>query len=305
MRASLPSSAMLRPRFGLALLLTVAATLGTVGCGQTDPETVRDQVRAEVQRRTQNIKGEVRRRRERIRKRIEEVLGQIEQAIPEAQTTSPRVRSRGRTGTETIDRFLSDILASVDAYWTKTLTASNLPAPNVRYDWIAPGHRAITGCNAVADDSAAFYCPNDDTIYFAQQFAAELYQGVARGLPGQSAGAGRAAGDFGVAYVVAHEYAHNIQNELGLFKSGPRSRSAKPFELQADCMAGTWGNSVYEQGLLKPGDIEEAMNTALAVGDFDVNNEQHHGTPEERRSAWLSGFRGGDPSVCRQFVPGS
>lgn len=46
------------------------------------------------------------------------------------------------------------------------------------------------------------------------------------------------------------------------------------------------------------------MNTALAVGDFDVDNEQHHGKPEERRSAWLAGFRSGDPSVCRQLVPG-
>ncbi len=50
---------------------------------------------------------------------------------------------------------------------------------------------------------------------------------------------------------------------------------------------------------------QEAANTALAVGDFDVGNRQHHGTPEERRDAWLTGFQTGDPSRCRQFVPGT
>ena len=75
----------------------------------------------------------------------------------------------------------------------------------------------LTGCGEPADDRAAFYCPADDTIYVAQRFAADLYAGVVRGLPGESAGIGRAAGDFAVAYVLAHEYAHNLQQELGVF----------------------------------------------------------------------------------------
>jgi predicted metalloprotease len=105
-----------------------------------------------------------------------------------------------------------------------------------------------------------------------------------------------------VAYVVAHEYAHNLQHEFGLFTLRP-GRSVAPFELQADCLAGAWGNSVYKQGLLEPGDVEEAINTALAVGDFDTRNAQHHGTPEQRREAWLLGFEGGDPSACERYVP--
>ena len=111
---------------------------------------------------------------------------------------------------------------------------------------------------------------------------------------------GRAAGDFGVAYVLAHEYAHNLQQEFGVF-SRP-SPTAEPFELQADCFAGAWGNSVYRQGLLEPGDVEEAINTALAVGDFDVSNAQHHGTPEQRREAWLLGFEGGNPADCERYL---
>jgi predicted metalloprotease len=104
-----------------------------------------------------------------------------------------------------------------------------------------------------------------------------------------------------VAYVLAHEYAHNLQYELGVFDNSV-GESAKPYELQADCFAGTWAHSVYEQGDLQPGDLEEASNAALAVGDFDVGNAQHHGTPEERRDALLEGFRSGDPSACGRYL---
>jgi predicted metalloprotease len=78
--------------------------------------------------------------------------------------------------------------------------------------------------------------------------------------------------------------------------------TARPFELQADCLAGTWAHSVYEEGLLEPGDLEEATNAALAVGDFDVGNAQHHGTPQERRAALLVGYETGEPARCNAFV---
>ena len=110
-------------------------------------------------------------------------------------------------------------------------------------------------------------------------------------------------GDFGVAYVVAHEYAHNLQQELGLLHPSGARNSRKPFELQADCMAGAWGSSAFAEGRFTEEDIEEAVSTALAVGDFDVSSENHHGTPQERRAAWLDGFQSGDPSVCSRYVP--
>ncbi len=282
-------------RLVAALLL---AALALSGCGQSDAEELREKVRREAE----EVRRDVERRAERVRERVREALGELEKVIPEARRTDPEVRSRGRNESGTIDAFLTDVLRSVDRYWTRTLGAAGLPEPRVRYRWVDPGARALTGCGAVADDDAAFYCPRDDTIYMAQRFAADLYNGVARGLPGQSAGYGRAAGDFGVAYVVAHEYAHNLQHELGIFSIG-RANSAEPFELQADCMAGTWGNSVYRQGLLEEGDVEEAMNTALAVGDFDESNQQHHGTPEERRAAWSLGFESGNPAECQRYVP--
>ena len=279
----------------MALLLCVTLL---AGCGSEDVDRARDEVSARVDR----AQGQFREQRERLRKRIEAVLADIEQAIPEAPQTLPAGRSQGQTEPTEIGRFMTRVLENVDRYWTRTLTESGLPAPRVGYVWVDPGGRVSTRCGAVADDAAAFYCPADDTIYVAQQFASDLFQGVLRGLPGEAAGYGRAAGDFAVAYVIAHEYAHNVQQELGIF-TRLRGAEARPFELQADCMSGLWSNSVYEQGLLEPGDLQEALNTALAVGDFEVGSEQHHGTPPERREAVLAGYESGEPAVCREFVP--
>ena len=286
------------------LLTVVTAVLGlaTAGCGSEDVRDRVEQTRERVERKIARAERQFEMSRERFGTRIREVLGDLRKAVPEARRTSPTVRSRGRHEPTTIDAFLTELLRDIDGYWTKTLRAAGLPEPQIRYHWVAPGAQVLTGCGAPAGDRAAFYCPADDTIYVAQRFAADLYTGVARGLPGESAGVGHAAGDFAVAYVLAHEYAHNLQQELGVFDNRVTA-AAKPYELQADCMAGTWANSVYEQGHLEPGDLEEATNAALAVGDFDVGNAQHHGTPEERRDALLAGFRNGQPSACARFVP--
>jgi predicted metalloprotease len=278
------------------LMLLLLALAGS-GCGAKDQvEQAADEARQELRDQRDRLRAEV----ERLRARVEEVLGEIERAVPRAQRTSPQTESRGRTEGGTIDGFLTDVIESVDRYWTRTLAASELPEPRVSYVWVPPGQAVATGCQAPADDGAAFYCPADDTIYISQRFAAAVYEGALRGLPGERAG-GRAVGDFGVAYIVAHEYAHNLQQELGIFSR--RFATSKPFELQADCMAGAWGSSVFAEGGLQPGDIEEAVGTALAVGDFDLQSAGHHGTPEERRAAWLTGFESADPSSCAQYVP--
>jgi predicted metalloprotease len=281
-----------RVRRAPALLLLLLA-FGFAGCGE-DAESLRARAdRLEEQAREQVDR--LKEARDKLLQRFQEIIAEIERAIPEARETDPRVRSGGRTDDTEIGRFMTDIIERVDAYWTETLRANDLPEPRVSYAWIPPGRVVDSACGE-AGDTAAFYCPRDDTIYVSQAFAAALWDGVLEGLPGT----GQAAGDFGVAYVLAHEYAHNIQEEFGVF-SRP-SPTAEPFELQADCFAGAWGNSVYRQGLLEPGDVEEAINTALAVGDFDVSNAQHHGTPSERREAWLLGFEGGNPADCERYI---
>jgi len=279
----------------LALLLMLVAL---AGCGAEERVgEIADEAEQELRDQGKRLRAEVRR----LRDRIEELIGRLEQAVPRAERTSPDVQVVGPDGRQSIDDFLTGVLANVDAYWTRTFSANDLPEPRVSYVWVPPGRVGLTGCGAPADDNAAFYCSADDTIYVAQRFAAAVYEGALRGLPGEASG-GRAAGDFGVAYIVAHEYAHNLQHELGLF-SLARSNSSEPFELQADCLAGAWGSSVFAAGKLTPEDIEEAVGTALAVGDFDVSSANHHGTPQERRSAWLTGFRSADPSTCRRYVP--
>ncbi len=285
------------------LLLLVLAALALGGCGEGDVERVRDDVERRFEERVAEARREFQERRERFGRRIDEILAGLEQAVPEARETNPRVRSRGDTEAQTIDGFLGRVIEQVDTYWERTFATANLPQPRVGFVTVPPGQTLRTACGAPAGDSAAFYCPADDTIYIAQVFASELYQGVARGLPGEQAGYGRAAGDFAVAYVVAHEYAHNLQQELGVFDNR-ESPTARPFELQADCLSGAWANSQYEQGLIDDADIAEATGAALAVGDFDVGNAQHHGTPEERRDALLAGFETGEPARCNAFVPG-
>jgi predicted metalloprotease len=198
-----------------------------------------------------------------------------------------------------ITPLLDDVLASVDAYWHQTLASEGRPAPSVQHVWVVPGGGLNTGCGVQAGDTAAFYCPADDTIYIGQAFASAIYQGVVKGLPGQQAGFGRAAGDFAVAYVVAHEYAHNVQAESGALAG---RMSALPTELNADCLAGTWARWAYGQGRLDPGDVQEALDAALAVGDFDFLSRQHHGTPSERRDALLTGLRDGSPSACNAYL---
>jgi predicted metalloprotease len=168
-----------------------------------------------------------------------------------------------------IARYMTDVLELVDGYWTRTLRASGLEPPRVSYAWIPRGRSALTGCQVVAASDAAFYCPADDTIYIAERFA------------------------------------HDVQFELGFYELQDPRDGVKAFELQADCMAGLWGNAVYREGRYDDRDVEEAISTAQAAGDFDYGNAQHHGTPDERRTAWLAGFQTGDPAQCRRFVPGT
>jgi predicted metalloprotease len=164
---------------------------------------------------------------------------------------------------------------------------------------VVPGGKVNTGCGAPAGDTSAFYCPTDDTIYVGQAFAGAIYNGVIAGLPGQQAGFGRAAGAFAVAYVIAHEYAHNVQQEDGVLAG---HMFAMPTELNADCLAGTYARWDYAQGGLDASGVQQALDAALAVGDFQFLSPQHHGTPQERRDAVLTGFRDGATSACNSYL---
>ena len=286
------------PRAAFAALVIALTLVALPACGGGDA----DRVVSDIQARAQQARDRAREARDRLAERVRKELDRLRKAVPKATPATQPPQTAGRTEITKVEGYLTDVLQSVDSYWTRTLAASDVPEPRVRYVWVEPGKPVRSGCGVPADDNAAFYCPSDDTIYMAVSLASRLWRGIAGEFPGERAGYGHAVGDFGLAYVVAHEYAHNIQAELGLYRLNPQG-GAKPFELQADCMAGLWGNSVYREGRLQPEDVEEAMGTAAAAGDFDFQNAQHHGTPQERRDAWVLGFRSGDPSVCGRYVP--
>ena len=199
-----------------------------------------------------------------------------------------------------MDEFLTAVTKDVDSYWEGEFAESGLPVPRVGYRWIPAGETSASACGGGMGDSAAAYCPADDTIYISEKFATNIAQGALdRVLPGSSQGFGGTYGKFAVAYIVAHEYGHQVQDELGLFERGLPTVN---LELQADCFAGTWANHAYEQNRVDQDDIRSALNAALAVGDFDASNPGHHGTPEQRAQAWNTGFESGDPSACNAYV---
>lgn len=214
--------------------------------------------------------------------------------------------SKDSTQPKNMEQFLTAVTKDVDAYWTATFKASGLPEPKVGYTWIPAGQKAASACgdsDGTLGDSAAAYCPGDDTIYISEKFATDIYDGALdRVLPGSSQGYGRTVGDFAVAYIVAHEYGHEVQDELGLFDKYGQEIPTMGFELQADCYAGTWAKSAYEENRVQAGDVQEAIDAALAVGDFDTSNPGHHGTPEQRADAWNAGFESGDPSSCSTYL---
>ena len=141
---------------------------------------------------------------------------------PAPETTRNLITGDGTDAQQpqTMEEFLTAVTTDVDAYWEKVFAASHLPTPKVSYAWIPSGQTAASACgdeSGTLGDSAAAYCPGDDTIYISQRFAGGIYDGSLDGsLPGSSQGYGQANGDFAVAYIVAHEYGHQVQDELGL-----------------------------------------------------------------------------------------
>jgi predicted metalloprotease len=131
-----------------------------------------------------------------------------------------------------------------------------------------------------------------------------------------------APGDFAQAYVIAHEIGHHVQNLLGTNDEVNRQSRANPgeanelsvkLELQADCYAGVWGFSAAQKGILEPGDLEEGLGAAAAVGDDRIQEQSGarvnpetwtHGSSEQRTEWFRRGFDSGDPAACDTFSQG-
>jgi len=165
-----------------------------------------------------------------------------------------------------------------------------------------------TGCGTAQAAIGPHYCPLDKGIYLETGFFEEI---LARRFG--------ATGDFAQAYVVAHEFGHHVQGELGISAWTRQQQQANPrnqnqlsvlLELQADCLAGVWAFSAQERGLLERGDIAEALAAAEAVGDDRIQQSQGqainphtwtHGSAEERMFWFEQGFDTGDTEACDTF----
>ena len=165
-----------------------------------------------------------------------------------------------------------------------------------------------SACGFAESATGPFYCPRDQKVYLDLGFFNDLSQRF--GAPG----------DFAQAYVVAHEFGHHAQNLLGLMgtsergpASGPQSASVA-IELQADCFAGVWGHEASKPGRaqagkveLDPGDVEEGLRAAAAIGDDRLQKMSTgrvmperftHGSSAQRVEWFRRGLESGDPRAC-------
>ncbi|MEA3029652.1 MAG: uncharacterized protein QOG13_977 [Sphingomonadales bacterium] len=202
-------------------------------------------------------------------------------------------------------RFACQVLVSTEDRWAELFRAqgADYRAPTLVF---YPGN-GISGCGAAQAQMGPFYCPADQRIYLDTSFFEELAR--QHGAPG----------DFAQAYVVAHEVGHHVQTLTGI---ADRVRAAQAnaseagsnalqvrMELQADCYAGVW--AARARSNMEPGDLEEGMTAAAAIGDDTLQRAGQgvvvpesftHGSAAQRQEALLRGYRGGTIEACAAFT---
>lgn len=199
--------------------------------------------------------------------------------------------------------FVSFVLDDLQATWSKKL----------------PGYRKATlvlfreatrsGCGVGQREMGPFYCPVDQKVYVDLAFYDDLRQRF--GAPG----------DFAEAYVLAHEIGHHVQALTGIEREVRAAQRGRPesanalsvqMELQADCLAGVWGHEAGQRGILEPGDIEEGLRAAAAIGDDRIQRMGGRGVHPEsfthgssaQRQQWLErGLERGNVEDCDTFGP--
>ena len=203
-------------------------------------------------------------------------------------------------------QFTSAALKSTEDTWSQIFRQAGRqysPATLVLYSGYTD-----TACGYGQSAMGPFYCPADHKVYIDLSFYNEMERKMGGG------------GDFALGYVLAHEIGHHVQNQLGISQKVNREmqRSSKReanhlsvmLELQADCFAGVWGNRMRERGILEGGDLEEALNTATAIGDDRLQRQSMgrvvpdsftHGTSEQRYNWFKRGYDTGDVAQCNTF----
>ena len=233
-------------------------------------------------------------------------------AVPgQTQTQTQTQRQPGQTpGAQPSDatgQFVSEILGSTNDVWTKIFQAAGKQYTQPTLVLYSGSTRG--GCGTADSAVGPFYCPLDSKVYLDTSFFNQMQQQLGGG------------GDFAYAYVIAHEIGHHVQNELGIADQAERAqRSAQTeaqsnqisvrLELQADCFAGVWGNRSAQYTNITQTDVQQAINTASAIGDDNLQKEGRgyavpdsftHGTAAQRIKWFSTGLKTGDPNQCDTF----
>ncbi|PKP88836.1 MAG: zinc metalloprotease [Alphaproteobacteria bacterium HGW-Alphaproteobacteria-17] len=223
-------------------------------------------------------------------------------------TADPMADSRGGANVAcdtAAERFACNVFGSTHQVWGSLISGYQRPTLNFFTD------RNQSECGAAQAAMGPFYCPADQGVYLDTDFFRDLEQKFG------------AAGDAAQAYVVAHEVGHHIQTISGISnqvrQAQARSSQAEGnqlqvrMELQADCYAGVWASRARNsagQPVMEPGDMEEAMRAASAIGDDTLMRAAGqrpmpesftHGTSEQRMSWLRRGLQTGDPRQCNTF----
>ena len=207
--------------------------------------------------------------------------------------------------------FVRTILGETEAVWGEIFQQTGRQYEQPRL--ILFSGDVDSACGSATSASGPFYCPSDHQVYLDMSF----FQDMQRRLGG--------GGDFAYAYVIAHEVGHHVQTLLGVSAKVNEARRRGQNvqgdggllvrqELQADCLAGVWANrSEKKLQWLESGDVEEALNTATAIGDDRLQKQSQghvvpdafsHGTSEQRVRWFRAGFESGDPNACDTFKAG-
>ena len=219
---------------------------------------------------------------------------------PGSTATSGTVQSTPEE--ERLVDFVDAVAGDVQKTWSRVLGSRYEATTVVLFRDIVQ-----SSCGTAQSASGPFYCPNDRKVYLDLGFFDDLKTRF--GAPG----------DFAQSYVIAHEFGHHVQHLLGILSSrtgaasGPTSASVA-IELQADCFAGVWGHEASKQGQfqigrveLDPGDAEEALGAAAAIGDDRLQRMGNgrvmperftHGTSAQRTAWFNRGMKSGDPRAC-------
>ena len=202
--------------------------------------------------------------------------------------------------------FAARVLGDTETFWTQAFAAAGQRYTPPRLVLFRGGTRSACGSASAA--SGPFYCPGDREVYLDTSFFDQLRSRF--GAPG----------DFASAYVIAHEVGHHVQNLLGTMQKfdaqasrlDTRGRNALSvrLELQADCYAGVWGFYAKKRNLLDPGDAEQGLTAAAAVGDDRLQKQTQgtvvpesftHGSSSQRMTWFKRGFDTGDLANCDTF----